>query len=115
MSAPVECRTFQVDVAHLESGTWCHTWDKQIGEGDINASYSADTIGLEGRVRKPFRWMNALWIWTGIHSKAGTRGAEAYRLVPGVEEQDAAILKMLGQKESDQLIGLLQSLTEHHR
>ena len=69
----------------------------------LNASYSADTIGLEGRVRKPFRWMNALWIWTGIHSKAGTRGAEAYRLVPGVEEQDAAILKMLGQKEADQL------------
>ena len=32
-----------------------------------------------------------------------------------VEEQDTAILKMLGQKEADQLIGLLQSLTEHHR
>ena len=29
-----------------------------------------------------------------------------------VEEQDTAILKMLGQKEADQLIGLLQSLTE---
>lgn len=82
MSAQVECRTFEVDVARLESGTWCHTRDKQIGEGDINASYSADTIGLEGRVRKPFRWMNALWVCTGIHSKAGTQRAEAYRLVP---------------------------------
>lgn len=81
MSAPVNRQTFEVDATRLASGTWCHTGEKQIGEGDISASYSADTIGLESRVRKPFRWMNALWVCTGMSSKDGRPVAQAYMLV----------------------------------
>lgn len=58
MSAPVKLQEFFVDPARLASGRWCHTRDRQIGEGDINASYSADKIA-EGRVRSPFKWQNA--------------------------------------------------------
>ena len=54
MSAPVTPKEYRVDPPRLASGTWCHTRDRQIGEGDISASYSADKIGLEGKVRKPF-------------------------------------------------------------
>ena len=59
MSAPVKLQEFFVDPARLASGRWCHTRDRQIGEGDISASYSADKIA-EGRVRSPFKWQNAL-------------------------------------------------------
>lgn len=53
MSAPLEIPVIEVDPARLESGTWCHKRERQIGEGDIAASYSADKIALEGRVRSP--------------------------------------------------------------
>lgn len=53
MSAPIIKRQFRIDPSRLETGTWCHTRDKIIGEGDISASYSAEEIGLEGAVRKP--------------------------------------------------------------
>jgi len=82
MSAPINRQTFEVDATRPASGTWCHIREKQIGEGDICASYSADTIGLEGRVRKPFRWMNSLWVCTGMSSKDGCSVAQAYGLVP---------------------------------
>ena len=78
MSAPIAPKEYRVDPSRLASGTWCHTRDRCIGEGDIAASYSADKIGLEGKVRKPFVWQNSLWVCTGTHSKS----AEAYRLVP---------------------------------
>lgn len=81
MSAPVT-KEFRVDPARLASGTWCHARDSQIGEGDISASYSADKIGLEGKVRSPFRWKNGLWVCTSLHSIRNHRGAEAYRLIP---------------------------------
>lgn len=77
MSAPIEPREHRVDPSRLASGTWCHTRNRQIGEGDIAASYSADKIA-QGKIRKPFSWKNALWVCTGTHSKS----AEAYRLVP---------------------------------
>ncbi|MEL6959202.1 MAG: hypothetical protein AAGL89_09665 [Pseudomonadota bacterium] len=82
MSAPVTPKEYRVDPARLASGTWCHTRDRQIGEGDISASYSCDKIGLEGKVRKPFAWQNALWVCTGMRSMDSSRYAEAYRLVP---------------------------------
>ena len=82
MSAPVTSKEYRVDPSRLASGTWCHTRDRQIGEGDISASYSCDKIGLEGKVRKPFVWQNALWVCTGMRSTDASRYAEAYRLVP---------------------------------
>lgn len=82
MSAPITPKEFRVDPSRLASGTWCHVRDRRIGEGDINASYSADKIGLEGKVRKPFIWQNTRWVCTGIRSKNADPIAEAYRLVP---------------------------------
>ncbi|GFE65578.1 hypothetical protein [Litoreibacter roseus] len=82
MSATVTPREYRVDPSRLASGTWCHSRDRQIGEGDISASYSADKIGMEGKVRKPFAWQNALWVCTGMQSYGDFRAAEAYRLVP---------------------------------
>ena len=81
MSAPV-IKEFRVDPARLASGTWCHARERQIGEGDISASYSADKIALEGRVRSPFKWKNTLWVCTGTHYQGDGKSAEAYRLVP---------------------------------
>lgn len=82
MSAPCKIKEFFVDPSRLASGTWCHSRDRQIGEGDINASYSGDKIGLEGCVRSPFTWQNCLWVCTGMVSHGYFRAAEAYRLVP---------------------------------
>jgi len=65
----------------LAYGTWCHARNRQVGQGDIRASYSADLIGLEGRIRKPFRLQGRLCVMTG---SSGTRDAcafTAYRLV----------------------------------
>ena len=82
MSAPSTIKEFFVDPARLASGFWCHERERQIGEGDIAASYSADRIALEGRVRSPFTWQNCLWVCTGTVSHGEHRAAEAYRLIP---------------------------------
>ncbi|TRW91947.1 hypothetical protein FNJ84_21420 [Paracoccus sp. M683] len=82
MSAPCKIKEFRVDPSRLSSGTWCHSRDRQIGEGDISASYSGDKIGLEGCVRSPFKWQNCLWVCTGMVSRGDFRAADAYRLVP---------------------------------
>jgi len=81
MSAPVIPREFRVDPARLAMGTWCQSSDRQIGEGDIYASYSADKIGMNQPIRKPFRWKNGLWVCTAIKSISGERSLEAYRLI----------------------------------
>lgn len=67
-----------VSPSRLASGQWCHRRERQHGEGDIRASYSADLIGMEGRVRSPFRLQGGLWAGTGIGKGAFT----AYRLLP---------------------------------
>ncbi len=66
-----------VEPSRLAFGTWCHASEKQIGEGDIRASYSADRIGMVQPIRKPFRYSGELWVCVGT----GPSGAEAYRLV----------------------------------
>lgn len=66
-----------VESSRLAFGGWCHASEKQIGEGDIRASYSADRIGMGQPIRKPFRYAGELWICIGT----GPAGAEAYRLV----------------------------------
>ncbi len=80
MSAPVKLQKFFVDPARLASGRWCHTRDRQIGEGDISASYSADKIA-EGRGRSPFKWQNALWVNVGGATIGNHRAVQAYRII----------------------------------
>ncbi|KZY90626.1 MULTISPECIES: hypothetical protein [unclassified Erythrobacter] len=70
-------RSHTVEPSRLAYGAWCHATDKQIGEGDIRASYSADRIGMGQPIRKPFRYAGELWVCVGT----GPSGAEAYRLV----------------------------------
>lgn len=67
----------KVEPSRLAFGAWCHASEKQIGEGDIRASYSADRIGMGQPIRKPFRHGGELWVCVG----AGPAGAEAYQLV----------------------------------
>lgn len=66
-----------VEPSRLAFGAWCHASERQIGEGDIRASYSADRIGMGQPIRKPFRYGGELWVCVGT----GPSGAEAYRLV----------------------------------
>jgi hypothetical protein len=66
-----------VEPSRLAFGAWCHASEKQIGEGDIRASYSADRIGMGEPIRKPFRYAGELWVCVGT----GPSGAEAYRLI----------------------------------
>lgn len=81
MSAPIVPKEYLVDPSRLASGTWCHSRNRLIGEGDIAASYSADKIA-QGKIRKPFSWSNGLWVCTGTHYQSQGKSAEAYRLVP---------------------------------
>jgi hypothetical protein len=73
--------TFEVDPARLHSGTWCHAANKTIAEGDIAASYSADCIGMERSIRRPFQWQGACWVCVSLQGFHGVSAAEAYRLV----------------------------------
>lgn len=70
-------RFHTVEPSRLAFGSWCHALAKQIGEGDIRASYSADRIGMGQPIRKPFRYAGELWVCVGTYRA----GAEAYRLV----------------------------------
>ena len=85
MSAPFKTSdVFLVEPSRLASGAWCHTKERQIGEGDIHASYSADKIGLEGKVRRPFNWQNGLWVRQSLKTNVSiyrkvVRELHAYR------------------------------------
>lgn len=70
--------TVRVSPGRLASGRWCHQTHRQQGEGDISASYSADRIAMQGRVRAPFRLQG----WPCVAVSLSRNGAEAYRLVP---------------------------------
>jgi hypothetical protein len=70
-----------VDPARLDAGTWCHRAEKMLGEGDISCSYSADRIGMDQPVRKPFSWQGGLWVCVSIATRGGELSAEAYRLM----------------------------------
>ena len=69
-----------VDPARLRPGVWSHENERLNGEGDIRASYSGDAIALRGRVRRPFRFQNRLWVCVGT-SGGSVLTAKAYRLV----------------------------------
>lgn len=69
---------YAVDPDRLALGQWSHDFNQTVGEGDIAASYSADLLAMEGRVRCPFVYHGELWVTT-----SRTNGnAEAYRLTP---------------------------------
>lgn len=76
-----ETGIYAVDPARLASGEWCHRAERTIGEGDIHASYSADRIGMEQPVRKPFTWKGTLHVCVSMRYRGDTTSAEAYRLV----------------------------------
>jgi hypothetical protein len=76
-SIDMAARSLTVEPSRLAFGAWCHASEKQIGEGDIRASYSADRIGMGQPIRKPFRYTGELWVCVGTSPS----GAEAYRLV----------------------------------
>ncbi len=73
-------KTYEVDPARLAHGKWSHDLEVQIGEGDIVAAYSADLIGMAGRIRRPFTFRSGLWTCVGI-SNVDTCMAQVYRLV----------------------------------
>ncbi len=66
--------------SRLAGGDWCHDSNRKIGEGDIYASYSADTIGTSNRIRKPFRLNGCLWTTVSISGQSVEMEAIAYRL-----------------------------------
>jgi hypothetical protein len=80
MSTCPETSTRAVDPARLAPGAWCHRTEKTIGQGDINASYSADRIGMGQPVRRPFSWQGGLWVCVGLSRRNGVDSAQAYRL-----------------------------------
>jgi hypothetical protein len=73
--------TFAIDPARLAHGQWCHRREKTIGQGDIDASYSAERIGMGQPIRKPFEWQGSLWVCVGTSGMNGKSTAEAYRLI----------------------------------
>jgi hypothetical protein len=79
---PTERETVAVHPARL---AWRGA-GREICEGDIHASYSADVIAMNGRVRKPFKWKDALCVCTSISGSgltgSGVEEHEAYRIVP---------------------------------
>ena len=66
--------------SRLKSGSWCHTSNRQKGEGDISASYSADVIAMQGRIRKPFRLNGYLCVCVG-KAYYPQPGAKGYKLI----------------------------------
>jgi hypothetical protein len=79
---PTARETFAVHPARL---AW-RSAGRETCEGDIHASYSADVIAMQGRVRKPFKWKGELYACTSISgsglTESGMQEHEAYRLVP---------------------------------
>jgi hypothetical protein len=74
--------TIPVNPARLAWGHYDHERNRETGEGDIHASYSADTIAAAGRVRKAFRWQAQLMVTVSLCGRGGIEQAEAYRLIP---------------------------------
>jgi hypothetical protein len=73
--------TVPVPPARLAWGTYDHDRNRDVGEGDIHASYSADTIAMSGRIRKAFRWQAQLMVTVSLAGCGGIEQAEAYRLL----------------------------------
>ncbi len=73
--------TYTVDPIRLASGGWSTQQNRQIGEGDIARSYSADTIAIASRIRKPFRFQNRLWVGVGLYGHHPACILKAYQIM----------------------------------
>lgn len=74
--------TIPVTAARLAWGRYDHGRNRDSGEGDIHASYSADTIATAGKIRKAFRWQAQLMVTVSLSRRGGLEQAEAYQLMP---------------------------------
>jgi hypothetical protein len=74
--------TIPVNPARLAWGRHDHGRSRDTGEGDIHASYSADTIATAGKIRKAFRWQAQLMVTVSLSGRGGIEQAEAYQLIP---------------------------------
>lgn len=78
--------THAVDPDRLAMGQWDDEQKRDIGEGDIHASYSADVIAMMGKVRKSFIFQGQPWVGTNnvfwSNREECGAAATAYRLVP---------------------------------
>jgi hypothetical protein len=73
--------TFEVRSSRLADGTYDHQKNHEIDRGDINASYSAQEIAMENRIRKPFSFGRDAWVTVGLRGRGRVWEAEAFRLV----------------------------------
>jgi len=80
MKQDIPANAVRASPSRLNSGHWCHTSNRQLGEGDIYASYSADLIGMEDRIRKPFQLRGLLCVTVAIMYRPEVH-IKAYRLV----------------------------------
>ena len=74
--------TIPVNPARLAWGKYDHARNRDVGKGDIHASYSADIIASEGRMRTAFRWQAKLMVTVSLSCMGGVDQAEAYQLIP---------------------------------
>ena len=56
---------FTVAASRLAYGEYDHLTGRYVGIGDIRASYSADVIATEGRIRAPFVHEGVLYVAVG--------------------------------------------------
>jgi hypothetical protein len=68
----------EVNPARLAWGSYDHSKNDYVNEGDIPASYSGDCIAMGQPVRKPFRMDGEMWVTIALCN----HGARAYRLCP---------------------------------
>lgn len=74
---PVEGpKVFTVEPARLRCGLWGYP------EGDISASYSADTYALSGKLRRAFRHASLSYVMMGREYSGFASRAKAYPLIP---------------------------------
>src|ERR1700728_5129324 len=71
--------TIPVNPARLAWGKFNHKRNRDSGEGDIHASYSADTIASAGKIRKSFRWQAQLMVTVSLSRRDGIEQVEAYQ------------------------------------
>jgi hypothetical protein len=77
---------FRIEASRLASGQWDQARQRDVGEGDIHRSYSADRIGNGQPIRNPFQWDGNLWVCVSIIGSGltatGEQEFQAYKLVP---------------------------------
>lgn len=78
MTVTTALTTVEVPPSRLATGAWSHELDRQISEGDIHISYSADRIGMGQPIRRPFIHEGFRWVCVGF---GPGHIAQAYRLV----------------------------------